>query len=150
MSLSPAEHAATQRAWADDALAAIEFLKPRRAKAEPMPLRPAFGQPPELTLWLQEESAEGLLLELTERGLPARLVRRRLHHCSKPGQPPLQIDCLAFLAGERPVTVVALPASMRSDRYSWQPSGQPIELLSPAAITQLQAPTPGTDVVSDD
>ena len=150
MALSPGDHAAMQRAWAEDALAAIDFLKPRRAKAEPMPLGPAFGQPPALTLWLHEESAEALLLELSERGLPARLVRRRLHQCSKPGQPPTQIDCLAFLAGERPVTLVALPASMRSDRYSWQASEQPIDLLSAASIKQLLTSPDSPKTASED
>ncbi|MBD8525018.1 hypothetical protein [Pseudomarimonas arenosa] len=138
LALAPADSAARQQAWAADALAALEFLRPRRAKVEAMPWHLPFSQQPELILWLFEDDVEALLLELNERQLPARLVRRRLFPAAKPGQPALQIDCIAFLAGERPVTLLTLPASMRSNRYSWEAGGNAVELLSEAALEQIR------------
>lgn len=134
---SAADSEARRQAWAADALAAMEFLQPRRIKAEVMPLYQSFGEQPQLVLWLFEDSVETLILELAERGLPARLVRRRLYPGCKADQAPLQIDCVAFLAGERAVTLVALPESLRANRYSWEAGASPVELLNETALRQI-------------
>lgn len=146
LALSPTDFAERRQAWARDALDAIAFLQPHRCRVEEMPLYSPFGQQPDLVLWLFDDSAESLLLELEERRVPARLVRRRLYQIGKPTQSALAIDCVSFLAGERQVTLVALPESMRSHRFGWEPNANAVELLSESGLRSIvETADPHTD-----
>lgn len=145
LALNSTDLVARRQSWARDALDAMAFLQPHRCRVEEMPLYSPFGEQPDLVLWLFEDSAESVLLELEERRVPARLVRRRLYQIGKPTQAAISTDCVSFVAGHRQVTLVVLPESMRSHRFGWEPNATAVELLSESGLRSI-AQTAGPDL----